>query len=98
MILRKCDMDLKKLLKSSKNLEEAQVKSIVYDILCGVKYLHARNIIHRDLKPGNILINDDCTIQICDFGLARSMEGVSQFEVDDELKEDSEDDEEGSTP
>jgi len=68
-------MDLKKLLKSSKHLEETQVKSIVYDILCGLKYLHAANIIHRDLKPGNILVNDDCTIQICDFGLAREHGG-----------------------
>ena len=62
MLLRKCDMDLKKLLKSSKHLEETQVKSIVYDMLCALKYLHSGNIIHRDLKPGNILVNDDCTI------------------------------------
>lgn len=71
-------MDLKKLLKSSKYLEESQVKSIVYDMLCGLNYLHKSQIIHRDLKPANILINDDCTIQICDFGLARSLKGVSK--------------------
>ena len=76
LLLRLCDMDLKKLLKSAKHLEETQVKSIIYDILCGLKYLHAAKVIHRDLKPGNILVNDDCTIQICDFGLARSMKGV----------------------
>jgi serine/threonine protein kinase len=78
LVLDICDMDLKKLLKSSKYLEEAQVKSIVYDMLCGLNYLHKSNIIHRDLKPANILINDDCTIQICDFGLARSVKGLKK--------------------
>ena len=62
LIIRLADMYLKKLLKSSKFLDEYQVKSIIYDILCGLKYLHKANIIHRDLKPGNILINDDCTV------------------------------------
>mmetsp|Transcript_2955 Transcript_2955/g.4545 ORF Transcript_2955/g.4545 Transcript_2955/m.4545 type:complete len:81 (+) Transcript_2955:421-663(+) len=66
-------MDLKKLLKSNKHLEEIQCKSIIYDILCGLNYLHKAYICHRDLKPENILVNDDCTIQICDFGLSRSL-------------------------
>ena len=76
LVLDKCDMDVKKLLKSNKYLEEVQVKSIVYDMLCGLNYLHKAKICHRDLKPENILVNDDCTIQICDFGLARSLHGV----------------------
>lgn len=76
LILRLSDMDLKKLLKSNKFLDEYQVKSIIYDILCGLKYLHDSKIIHRDLKPGNVLVNDDCTVQVCDFGLARSMHGI----------------------
>ena len=41
-----------------------------------MKYLHTANILHRDLKPANILINDDCSIKICDFGLARSAQGI----------------------
>ena len=60
------------------------MKSIIYDILCGLAYLHKAKIIHRDLKPGNILVNNDCTIQICDFGLARSMDGVYRQEVVEE--------------
>ena len=89
LVLRKCDMDLKKLIKSGKHLEETQVKSIVYDILCGLNYLHKAKIIHRDLKPGNVLVNNDCTIQICDFGLARSMDGIYRQEVpaDDQTQE-----------
>ena len=78
-----CDMDMKKLLKSSKHLEELQVKSMIYDILCGLLYLHKADIIHRDLKPANILVNDDCTIQICDFGLARSVKGFPMQRQED---------------
>lgn len=45
-------------------------------MLVSMKYIHSAHILHRDLKPANILINEDCTVKICDFGLARSIEGI----------------------
>ena len=42
-----------------------------------MKYLHSANVLHRDLKPANVLVNEDCSVKICDFGLARSISGVS---------------------
>lgn len=86
LVLDKCDMDMKKLLRSNKFLEEVQCKSIIYDILCGINYLHKANICHRDLKPENILVNDDCTIQICDFGLSRSLKDVPDWKDLEEQK------------
>lgn len=38
--------------------------------------MHSANVIHRDLKPANVLVNEDCSVKICDFGLARSISGV----------------------
>lgn len=31
-------------------------------------------MLHRDLNPSNLLVNADCTLKICDFGLARSFD------------------------
>ena len=33
--------------------------------------MHSANVMHRDLKPANILVNSNCDLKICDFGLAR---------------------------
>lgn len=38
----------------------------------GLKALHSANVLHRDLKPSNLLLNANCDLKICDFGLARS--------------------------
>lgn len=64
------DTDLQKLLSSRQVLSSDHVKYILYQILCGLHYVHSANIMHRDLKPANILINGNCTTAICDFGLA----------------------------
>lgn len=48
----------------------------MYNLLCSIKYLHESNVLHRDLKPANVLINEDCTVKLCDYGLARSITGI----------------------
>ncbi len=56
-----------------KILKDVHNRFIMYQIIKGMKYLHSASVIHRDLKPSNILVNSDCHIKICDFGLARSL-------------------------
>ncbi len=73
LVLEHADSDLKKLLKSPVHLDEDHIRIITYNILCGMKYIHSANILHRDLKPANILLNQNCQVKICDFGLARSI-------------------------
>ncbi|KAF2897270.1 hypothetical protein ILUMI_08910 [Ignelater luminosus] len=52
-------------------LNEAQIKCYMKMLLFGVKYMHENHIMHRDLKPANLLIAQDGTLKIADFGLAR---------------------------
>lgn len=55
-------------------LSEDRIQFLVYQMLCGLKYIHSAGIIHRDLKPGNLAVNQDCELKILDFGLARHAE------------------------
>ena len=43
------------------------IKKIIYQISFGLYFLHSKGIIHNDIKPSNILINNNCSIEICDF-------------------------------
>lgn len=58
------------ILRHTKAIEETIIAPIAYQILLGLKSLHENRIMHRDLKPGNILLNSDGTLKLCDFGMA----------------------------
>lgn len=45
----------------------------VYQTLRALKSIHSADIVHRDLKPANLLLNANCDLKVCDFGLARSV-------------------------
>ena len=79
--------DLKKLIKSSNYLTIDDVRKYVYHILCGLKYIHSCAVLHRDLKPGNILLDHNYQIKICDFGLARCVNKDDDDEIVENVPE-----------
>eukprot|EP00168_Porphyra_purpurea_P011039 TRINITY_DN2774_c0_g1_i4.p3 TRINITY_DN2774_c0_g1~~TRINITY_DN2774_c0_g1_i4.p3 ORF type:complete len:163 (+),score=43.49 TRINITY_DN2774_c0_g1_i4:570-1058(+) len=65
------DRDLHRVLRSPVPLTDAHCRFFAWQLLAGVKYMHSAKVLHRDLKPANLLVNEDCSLRICDFGLAR---------------------------
>ncbi|KAK6916034.1 Protein kinase domain [Dillenia turbinata] len=59
------DTDTHQIIRSSRALTNDHCQR-------GLKYIHSANVLHRDLKPSNLLLNANCDLKICDFGLART--------------------------
>ncbi|KAL1417614.1 hypothetical protein MTO96_026671 [Rhipicephalus appendiculatus] len=77
--------DLHKIIVSPQPLTSDHLKVFLYQILRGLKYLHSSRILHRDIKPGNLLVNSNCVLKICDFGLARLEERDEQRHMTQEV-------------
>ena len=67
------ETDLASIIKSQQPLSNEHIQFFIYQILRGLKYIHSAGIIHRDLKPRNLLVNSNCDLKICDFGLSRAI-------------------------
>jgi mitogen-activated protein kinase 1/3 len=67
------ETDLHRIIYSKQPLSIDHAQYFLYQMLRGLKYIHSANVIHRDLKPSNLLVNSNCDLKICDFGLARGI-------------------------
>lgn len=66
------ETDLHRVIKTQK-LSDDHIQYFIYQTLRALKTMHLANVLHRDLKPSNLLLNSNCDLKICDFGLARSI-------------------------
>ena len=73
------ETDLHRIIYSKQKLSIDHAQYFIYQVLRGLKYIHSAEVIHRDLKPSNLLVNSNCDLKICDFGLAR---GINEANTD----------------
>jgi len=64
--------DLHRVIRTQQ-LTDDHCQYFVYQVLRALKSIHSADIVHRDLKPANLLLNANCDLKVCDFGLARSV-------------------------
>lgn len=85
LVTEMMDSDLNSVIRSGQPLTNEHVQWFSYQLLRGLKAIHSAGVLHRDLKPANLLVSRDCSLKICDFGLARGIAddgGTARAEAD----------------
>uniref|UniRef100_A0A3B3QGG0 Mitogen-activated protein kinase 15 n=1 Tax=Paramormyrops kingsleyae TaxID=1676925 RepID=A0A3B3QGG0_9TELE len=78
LVFEYMETDLHMVIKKGNLLKDIHKRYIMYQVLRATKFLHSGNVIHRDQKPSNILLDTDCSVKLCDFGLARSLYQIQE--------------------
>ncbi|WJZ01336.1 serine/threonine-protein kinase [Corynebacterium freiburgense] len=58
------------------SISESETLDILEQAAHGLSIIHSMGMVHRDMKPGNLLIAEDGTVKIADFGIAKAAEAV----------------------
>jgi tRNA A-37 threonylcarbamoyl transferase component Bud32 len=80
------ETDLHRIIYSKQGLSIDHVQDFMYQIIRAVKYIHSANVLHRDLKPSNLLVNSNCDLKVCDFGLARGISSTHDEDLEDDQR------------
>ncbi|CAD5228442.1 unnamed protein product [Bursaphelenchus okinawaensis] len=61
-------------IKQVSPVSEATAGEIVHQLLTGLSFMHSHGYVHRDLKSANTMLDEDATIKLTDFGMARKFD------------------------
>jgi protein kinase len=65
--------------KGNKKFREDEIKTIIFQIVNGIAYMHKYGFFHRDMKPENILVKNKLIVKLADFGLAREIRSIPPY-------------------
>jgi serine/threonine-protein kinase len=68
---------LKEYIREKGKLEWEEAVRIAIQICSALKHAHKNGIVHRDIKPQNILVSEDGTVKVADFGIARAVSSAT---------------------
>lgn len=88
MIMEYCENGDLHNYQNKRPFHEKYIQHYMIQLRNALKYLYDNDIIHRDLKPQNILLTNDFTIKITDFGLSRTIQDKPSLETPSDIPED----------
>ena len=68
---------LRDVLRTQGRMLPQRAMEIVADVCAALEHAHEQGIVHRDIKPGNVMLNQQGTVKVMDFGIARAISGSS---------------------
>lgn len=73
---------LKQLISKRGALDKQEAVDIMKQLCSAMVHAHKNNVVHRDIKPQNVLIKDDGTVKLSDFGIALAQNAAQLTQAD----------------